>query len=343
MRSYRYGFQGQEKDDEIKGEGNAINYKFRMHDPRLGRFFSVDPLAPDYPHNSPYAFSENRVIDGVELEGLEFASSGTTEGNCFYPDKKDEINQYIQDIGIESFAPEAPSRSNFDSDWEYDWAVYFADVEMKRWDSKTIAEKHLEARKQIIFGGLREYAQKIVTPVAQSYTLLAALGGTYISPLRVYATRAITIQGYKTVVTKTTGNKFSLTKVVKTVSSKIDELVEAGGNYWKKIWRGGSSEFTSEAINEMVVASRERFGGNVTVMKNGKPIFRVHQPGKHRIENASKSNLTLHTNPNNGRQFYKNEKATEFTQESAEQLQKALNNEEGYSVRTMNTTGNSGN
>jgi hypothetical protein len=31
----------------------------------------VDPLAPKYPHNSPYAFSENRLIDGVELEGLE--------------------------------------------------------------------------------------------------------------------------------------------------------------------------------------------------------------------------------------------------------------------------------
>ena len=42
-----------------------------MHDPRVGRFFAVDPLAPKYPHNSPYAFSENRVIDMVELEGLE--------------------------------------------------------------------------------------------------------------------------------------------------------------------------------------------------------------------------------------------------------------------------------
>jgi RHS repeat-associated protein len=68
---YRYGFQGQEKDDEIKGEGNSLNYKYRMHDPRIGRFFAVDPLAPKYPHNSPYAYSENRVIDGVELEGLE--------------------------------------------------------------------------------------------------------------------------------------------------------------------------------------------------------------------------------------------------------------------------------
>lgn len=36
------------------------------------RFMSMDPLFREYAHNSPYAFSENRVIDGVELEGLEF-------------------------------------------------------------------------------------------------------------------------------------------------------------------------------------------------------------------------------------------------------------------------------
>ena len=71
---YRYGFQGQEMDDEVKGEGNSLNYKYRMHDPRVGRFFAVDPLASTYPWNSTYAFSENRVIDGLELEGLEYLS-----------------------------------------------------------------------------------------------------------------------------------------------------------------------------------------------------------------------------------------------------------------------------
>lgn len=68
---YRYGFQGQEKDDEVKGEGNSINYKYRMHDPRIGRFFAVDPLAPKYPHYTPYQFSGNKVIAFRELEGLE--------------------------------------------------------------------------------------------------------------------------------------------------------------------------------------------------------------------------------------------------------------------------------
>ena len=72
---YRYSFQGQEHDDEVKGEGNSVNYKYRMHDPRVGRFFVIDPLFKDYPWNSTYAFSENRVLDGREIEGLEWNKS----------------------------------------------------------------------------------------------------------------------------------------------------------------------------------------------------------------------------------------------------------------------------
>lgn len=70
---YRYGFQGQEQDQEYYG--GAVSYKYRIHDPRIGRFLSIDPLAPDYPWNSPYAFSENRVVDSRELEGLEKVSA----------------------------------------------------------------------------------------------------------------------------------------------------------------------------------------------------------------------------------------------------------------------------
>lgn len=42
----------------------------------------VDPLSLQYPWNSPYAFSENRLIDGVELEGLEFQH--LVEGDVSY-------------------------------------------------------------------------------------------------------------------------------------------------------------------------------------------------------------------------------------------------------------------
>ncbi len=68
---YRYGYQGSEKDDEIKGEGNTSSYKYRMSDNRLGRFFATDPLESKYPYYSPYQFSGNRVLDAIELEGLE--------------------------------------------------------------------------------------------------------------------------------------------------------------------------------------------------------------------------------------------------------------------------------
>ena len=68
-QDYLFAFQGQETNEQL----GTVHYKYREADIITGRFWSVDPLAPEYPHNSPFAFSENRVIDGVELEGLEYA------------------------------------------------------------------------------------------------------------------------------------------------------------------------------------------------------------------------------------------------------------------------------
>ena len=39
--------------------------------PDVGRFFNIDPLSEKYAYQSHYNFSENRVIDARELEGLE--------------------------------------------------------------------------------------------------------------------------------------------------------------------------------------------------------------------------------------------------------------------------------
>jgi len=73
QNGYRYGFQGQEKDDDWTGvTGINIDYKYRIYDSRIGRFMSVDPLTTKYPSNSTYSFSENKVINGIEMEGLEW-------------------------------------------------------------------------------------------------------------------------------------------------------------------------------------------------------------------------------------------------------------------------------
>ncbi len=62
-------FQEQEYSEELGY--NMHEYKFRHYDPAIARFVTIDPLAPNYVHNSTYAFSENRVIDAREMEGLE--------------------------------------------------------------------------------------------------------------------------------------------------------------------------------------------------------------------------------------------------------------------------------
>ncbi|HET8735125.1 MAG TPA: DUF6443 domain-containing protein [Pricia sp.] len=62
-------YQGQEFTDELGL--NIHEWKYRVSDPAIGRFWQVDPLAEKYPYNSTYAFQENKMGMGVELEGLE--------------------------------------------------------------------------------------------------------------------------------------------------------------------------------------------------------------------------------------------------------------------------------
>jgi len=68
-KTYQYKFQGQERQDELGL--NWDSFKWRNYDYAIGRFMSIDPLAEKYNYQSPYNFSENRVIDSRELEGLE--------------------------------------------------------------------------------------------------------------------------------------------------------------------------------------------------------------------------------------------------------------------------------
>ena len=72
-KPYRYGFNGKESDFEIKDiGGSSYDYGFRIYDPRLGRFLSVDPLFESYPALTPYQFASNRPIDGIDIDGLEY-------------------------------------------------------------------------------------------------------------------------------------------------------------------------------------------------------------------------------------------------------------------------------
>ena len=65
---YRYGFNGKENDTESPVQ---YDYGFRIYDPRLVRFKSVDPLLQKFPWNSPYSYAEGDPINYIDLDGLE--------------------------------------------------------------------------------------------------------------------------------------------------------------------------------------------------------------------------------------------------------------------------------
>lgn len=66
---YDHGFMGMEKDDEIKGSGNHYTTEFREYDPRVGRWWSVDPVT--HAQYSPYSAFDNNPIYYIDPEGAD--------------------------------------------------------------------------------------------------------------------------------------------------------------------------------------------------------------------------------------------------------------------------------
>jgi len=66
---YRFGFNGMEKDNEAKGQGNSYDFGARIYDSRLGRWLSLDPMAREYPEYSDYSFAGNSPILFLDKDG----------------------------------------------------------------------------------------------------------------------------------------------------------------------------------------------------------------------------------------------------------------------------------
>ncbi|MCZ2129251.1 MAG: hypothetical protein LC109_03190 [Bacteroidia bacterium] len=66
---YKYSFNGMEKDDEVKGEGNSYTTDYRMLDTRLGRWYSIDPVFYKFPHINPYNNNLNNPIYYLDSRG----------------------------------------------------------------------------------------------------------------------------------------------------------------------------------------------------------------------------------------------------------------------------------
>ena len=77
--NYRFGYGGNECDNEIKGNGNLLAFGGYEYDTRLGRRLNLDPASIKYPSVSPYGYSNNSPIVLVDKNGLEWVNVHTSE------------------------------------------------------------------------------------------------------------------------------------------------------------------------------------------------------------------------------------------------------------------------
>jgi hypothetical protein len=93
--AYRFGFNGQEKDNEVSGEGNSYTAEFWQYDPRLGRRFNVDPVVK--PWESPYAAFANNPIWLVDKNGAD-TSFKSEEAKAEFNGAYANINNRIKSL-----------------------------------------------------------------------------------------------------------------------------------------------------------------------------------------------------------------------------------------------------
>jgi RHS repeat-associated protein len=93
--SYKFGFGGKEKSNEVYGEGNSYDYGARMYDPRISRWWAVDIVKQ--PSLSPYNAFANCPILYRDPDGKTQVVG--TDGSIMFDDGKNDGNVYVYSGG----------------------------------------------------------------------------------------------------------------------------------------------------------------------------------------------------------------------------------------------------
>ena len=148
--TYRYGFNGKEKDDEIEGSGDEYDFGARMYDSRLGRWLTVDPLFAKYPGISPFVFVANNPVNSIDPDGrliifvnghhnqvagalgMSPSSGGEKYWSYFSTGFVNSAKEYFKDENVQfedgssAMAIDMDGQDRFDAGYEYAKANYKA-------------------------------------------------------------------------------------------------------------------------------------------------------------------------------------------------------------------------
>ena len=131
---YRYAFNGMETDKEVSADGNGKNSyttQFRQYDPRLGRWKSLDPLAAQFPWQSPFCGMDNNPIalndpSGLATEGGDGDDGGGVSGSG----KKGDpyvIDGMFDESDLESLDTDQAKKGVYASDDKYNYYITYSD------------------------------------------------------------------------------------------------------------------------------------------------------------------------------------------------------------------------
>ena len=347
--AYRYGFNGKENDNEVKGEGNQQDYGERIYDPRLGRFLSVDPLTDDYPELTPYQFASNRPIDGIDLDGLEYtpaqlmqylnqakaalgkmASENATvlrgASNAIVNANTLGITDALGSWGTDNL-------DDYSTDYEkilYLWGRVIGDVGAALQGAAEVGGGTSAAA-----GG----AAVSTSGVGVVVGLPTAVGGLIVAGHGAGTGAAAAIDlgqtlgqlqqlGAFSTGSSDAGNSSQQTPEQKTIDQST--VAHSGNTQSAQSNTASSSskKTVKQQYKELTDQTRKDMGGNVTVQKKGKDVFRTHNTSSKHGYKVTKFETSPRTN---GKPSAKD---VPVTGGHVKKLKKAMYNEGGYKLRT---------
>ena len=221
--NYRYGFNGKGKDNNINSLTD-YDYGFRIYNPAIGKFLSVDPLTQKYPYYSPYHFAGNKPIKCIDLDGTEPEDRVENwQGRQMIINGTRKVDDEVE---LDSYFGSMSYRAVYDKVSNQYWFVMNRDGSYYYWKHKDGADRHSLIQSNMPGNdngswATFETANEIDAKAGEASAdfLEKFFVGIFVAPFGIEATAAA-------------GTDYLLTKTVEAGSDALGQYVATGKVDW---------------------------------------------------------------------------------------------------------------